>query len=32
MLIWKTVMIGTLKTIGAPTKIAKKTVSTTNKK
>jgi len=31
MLIWKTVMIGTLKTIGAPTKIAKKTVSTTNK-
>lgn len=32
MLIWKTLMTGTLKTIGAPTKIAKKTASTTIKK
>src|SRR5215217_1288353 len=27
MLIWKTILVGTLKTIGAPTKIASKTVS-----
>jgi len=27
MLVWKTIMTGTLKTIGAPTRIANKTVS-----
>lgn len=32
MLVWKTILVGALKTIGAPTKIAYKTVANTKKK